>query len=246
MTNQTTTTPTAILLYIPNLIGYLRILCTLTSLFLMICHPTHYWTAAALYVSSFVGDLFDGMAARKFHQCSTFGGLMDMVTDRCATTGLLCVLIQQWAHRSGYVLVSVVVGERLFTLLIILDISSHWCQMYSTTSQNSHHKSAEGNRGRFFLVRWYYSSYPFFGYCCVGAEFTYVTIYILSSLHLYDLSDAEDDNSRGGWYSVVKTVGEYFLFVLVPACAVKQIVNVSQLCSSCYAVAERDAALKNQ
>ena len=126
---------------------------------------------------------------------------------------------------------------QLFTLLIILDISSHWCQMYSTTSQNSHHKSAEGNEGRFFLVRWYYSSYPFFGYCCVGAEFTYVTIYILSRLQ---------GEVGGDMDAFVKTLGQYFLYIVVPACAVKQVVNVSQLCSSCYAVAARDAALKNQ
>ncbi|KAL7521551.1 hypothetical protein ACHAWX_006229 [Stephanocyclus meneghinianus] len=231
MTNQPTT-PSAILLYIPNLIGYLRILLTLTSLFLMICHPTLFRTASLLYVSSFVGDLFDGMAARKFNQCSAFGGLMDMVTDRCATTGLLCVLIREFAHRSSLVL--------LFTLLIILDISSHWCQMYSTTSQNSHHKSAEGNQGRFFLVRWYYSSYPFFGYCCVGAEFTYVTIYILSGLRRVH------EEAGGDMNAFVMTLGRCFLYIVVPACAVKQVVNVSQLCSACYAVAARDAAQKNQ
>ena len=45
-----------------------------------------------LYLLSFIGDLFDGMAARKFNQTSKFGGLLDMVTDRCATLGLLFVL----------------------------------------------------------------------------------------------------------------------------------------------------------
>ena len=48
--------------------------------------------AIILYVSSFVGDLFDGMAARKFNQCSEFGGMLDMVTDRCATLGLFFIL----------------------------------------------------------------------------------------------------------------------------------------------------------
>ena len=47
-------------------------------------------------MSSFVGDLFDGMAARKFKQESSFGGLLDMVTDRCSTTGLLYILSTEY------------------------------------------------------------------------------------------------------------------------------------------------------
>lgn len=121
-------------------------------------------------------------------------------------------------------------------MLITLDISSHWCQMYSTTSVQQHHKSSEGNKGRFFLVRWFYSSYPFFGYCCVGAEFTYVAFYILARVN--------DSSVRE--YDMLRSLCEYFLMVSVPACAIKQVVNVSQLCSSCYAVAARDAALKNK
>ena len=99
-------TPKQILLYIPNLIGYTRIIFTLASLSLMILAPNQWALAACFYVISFVGDLFDGIAARKLNQTSTFGGLMDMVTDRCSTTGLLCVLIREYADRSGCVLVS--------------------------------------------------------------------------------------------------------------------------------------------
>jgi CDP-diacylglycerol--inositol 3-phosphatidyltransferase len=129
--------------------------------------------------------------------------------------------------------------SQLFTMLIILDISSHWCQMYSTTSLQQHHKSADGNKGRFFLVRWYYMSYPFFGYCCVGAEFTYVALYILARV--------KQQHVNGGiYYAMIKMGVEYFLMVSAPACAVKQVVNVSQLCSSCYAVAEQDAKMKNK
>ena len=123
---------------------------------------------------------------------------------------------------------------QMFTLLMMLDIASHWCQMYSTTSLQQHHKSAAGNKGRFFLVRWYYLSYPFFGYCCVGAEFTYVALYVLAKV-----------NAASG-YDTLKTCLECFLMASVPACAVKQVVNVSQLCSSCYAVAEYDAEQKNK
>lgn len=68
----------------------------------------------------------------------------------------------------------------------------------------------------------------------MGAEFTYVALYILARV-----------NALGG-YETIKTGVEYFLMVSVPACAVKQVVNVSQLCSSCYAVADYDAKQTNK
>ena len=81
------TTPENVLLYVPNLIGYARVLSTLASLTLMLTAPQHWVVAIALYIGSFVGDLFDGLVARKLNQTSTFGGLLDMVTDRCSTLG---------------------------------------------------------------------------------------------------------------------------------------------------------------
>lgn len=52
--------------------------------------------ATATYLYSFAADLFDGMAARKYNQCSSFGGLLDMVTDRCSTLGLLFILYGEY------------------------------------------------------------------------------------------------------------------------------------------------------
>ena len=99
------TTAGEVLVYIPNLIGYLRVALTLTSIVLMICYPGYWVIAIAFYMASFVGDLFDGMAARKFDQCSSFGGLIDMVTDRCSTAGLLCVLSREYSNVPTLVLV---------------------------------------------------------------------------------------------------------------------------------------------
>lgn len=219
-TKQTTTTSaTDVFLFIPNLIGYFRVACTLGSFVLMITLQEQTWVLAiCLYVSSFVGDLFDGMAARKFNQCSVFGGLLDMVTDRCSTLGLLYVLGMLQPTRS-----------LMYLMLILLDISSHWCQMYS--SMGSHHKSAESNANRNFLVRWYYQHYWFFGYLCVGAEFTYIASYILHYL--------EEGNSA-------RWLAEAFLNLCLPGCVMKQFVNVSQLCSACHAVAEQDAAKRQE
>jgi CDP-diacylglycerol--inositol 3-phosphatidyltransferase len=91
------TTPEEVLYYVPNLIGYGRVISTIVSFLLMIAFPERWFLATWLYIFSFVGDLFDGMVARKLNQTSEFGGLLDMVTDRCSTLGLLFVLSGDYA-----------------------------------------------------------------------------------------------------------------------------------------------------
>ena len=203
-----------------------------------------------LYLYSFTADLFDGMAARKFNQCSQFGGLLDMVTDRCSTLGLLFVLYGEYGAigetnfelyrlvRSIFLFLSKIFNSsergtfsisdqnsKLFLSLAILDIASHWCQMYAAASFNLHHKSEEGNEKCFILVRWYYQIYAFFGYCCVSAEVTYITLYGLAHAKTPFLS----------------SLSHVLLFICTPGCATKQVVNVFQLASSCKIVAEYDA-----
>ena len=118
-------------------------------------------------------------------------------------------------------------------MLAILDISSHWCQMFAAASLQQHHKSAEGNSNRFFLVRYYYECYPFFGYCCVSAEITYVT--------MFALAHATSETNGEAFINLIKSI----LFVCVPGCTIKQIVNVFQLLTSCNAVAMSDAKRKS-
>ena len=124
-----------------------------------------------------------------------------------------------------------------FLFLILLDISSHWCQMHSTMmssvegkQQTRHHKSAESNADRNILVRLYYQYYWFFGYCCVGAEFTYICLYIRQYVN------AE---------SFLATINTALLYACLPGCVMKQVVNVAQLTSACHAVAAYDAHERN-
>ncbi|KAJ8623520.1 hypothetical protein MRB53_032049 [Persea americana] len=74
---------------------------------------------AVLYFVSFVCDGLDGWFARKFNQVSTFGAVLDMVTDRVSTACLLVILSH--FYRPAVVFLS----------LLSLDIASHWLQMYS-------------------------------------------------------------------------------------------------------------------
>lgn len=233
--------PTAsdVLLYVPNLIGYARVVCTLTSFGLIMYDSATYWAVATvLYLASFVGDLFDGWAARRLNQTSSFGGVLDMITDRCSTLGFLYVLSESYRP----------VDEGLgwpcfratFLVLVLLDVSSHWCQMYaslacSSGGENHHHKSEEGNKGRNFLVRWFYKYYFFFGYLCVGAEFTYILLYLQRHVPSWDDED-------GVWQILVRGG----LMVCLPGCAMKQAVNVAQLLSSAHAIAAHDAETKRK
>jgi len=118
-----------------------------------------------------------------------------------------------------------------FLFVCLLDISSHWCQMYSTSALGKHHKSEDGNEGRHFLVRWFYKYYYFFGYLCVGAEFTYIIAYAIQFT-------TEE--------SVIHAILKLILWAVIPGCFLKQLVNVMQLASACYAVAQYDAETKTK
>jgi CDP-diacylglycerol--inositol 3-phosphatidyltransferase len=212
--------PTDVLLYVPNLIGYSRVLLTLASLVVMLVDSAGYWNVAiCLYIASFVGDLLDGWVARKLQQTSSFGGVLDMMTDRCSTLGLLYVLGNVYQDKEYGVY-----WQLAFLGVTLLDISSHWCQMYASLTAGAHHKSAAGNEGRNFLVRWFYQYYYFFGYLCVGAEFTYVLLYVISFV-------------ADKWKGLVQAG----LLITTPGCLAKQCVNLAQLVSAAYAIAAHDA-----
>lgn len=100
--------------------------------------------------------------------------------------------------------------------------------MYSSSlvKDGAHHKSEEGNKGRNILVQWFYKYYWFFGYLCVGAEFTYICLYVVRFAPLDSLAH---------------TAALYLLYACIPGCAAKQGVNFFQLTSACYLVAEEDA-----
>lgn len=209
------------------------------------CNTFETFLATILYLYSFIADLLDGMAARKFNQCSTFGSLMDMVTDRCSTLGLLFILYGEYSHASGNQdgSLSPPYYQLTFLFLALLDISSHWCQMFSTASLQIHHKSFEGNANRFILVRWYYSYYPFFGYCCVSAELTYILLYVQRHMHIHTHTFTSfKDAIPVTW---LPWLVPYLLRMVLPGCIMKQIVNVFQLTSACTAVASKDALERN-
>ena len=265
-----TTTANDVLLYVPNLIGYSRVaFATASVVILLLTVDDHddekdrnhgmppspspplsgknnslfHWTCLAIgfYIAAFAGDLIDGYVARRLQQTSQFGGVLDMITDRCSTLAFLFVLSLEYYQNKPM--------RVAFCFLAVLDVSSHWLQMHSSLAclSGSHHKSDEGNRDKHLLVQWFYKYTAFFGYLCIGAEFTYVLL--LSRIRLSRIAALDDETGASAievWLvPFFKLLCDYGLIISVPGCLLKQMVNIVQLSSSCYVIAQHDANSKN-
>ncbi|XP_042484047.1 CDP-diacylglycerol--inositol 3-phosphatidyltransferase 1-like [Macadamia integrifolia] len=194
-------------LYIPNIIGYIRI--ALNCIAFAQCFSNKI-LFSILYFISFVCDGLDGWFARKFNQVSTFGAVLDMVTDRVSTACLLAILSQ--CYRPGLV----------FLFLLALDIASHWLQMYSTfLSGKASHKDVKDSTN--WLFKAYYGNRFFMAYCCVASEVLYLILFLLAENQSDSVIDVLANN-------VTKIFPLSFLVVLTLfGWAIKQAVNVIQM-----------------
>lgn len=165
VTKQVTTTD--VLLYIPNLIGYFRVLTAVGSFLSMKNHP--YYTFILYGISGFL-DAFDGYAARKYNQGTRYGAVLDMVTDRCATSSLICYLCVIYPRYCVF-----------WQLLVSLDLSSHYMHMYAMMSSgSSSHKNVDATNSKILLL--YYSNKTVLFVVCLVNELFYVALY----LHSFD------------------------------------------------------------
>ena len=221
------TTATDVTLYYPNLVGYLRII----FLFLAIrkgsqaieiqCTSTAI-QALIYYLISFGGDLIDGYLARLFDQTSTYGGVLDMITDRMATAGLITLNCVIYPTKTF-----------MFSLAMMLDITSHWWHMLST--QGHHHKSqitTYSDDPLFIksiqtMINSYYGIYPLFAYCRVSAELYWVVLYAL--------------NFTSTWVSWNWLLELSCKTFLKWGCILKNVINVAQLILAAFRMAAEDA-----
>ncbi|KAM7258997.1 hypothetical protein ACFE04_014738 [Oxalis oulophora] len=175
----------SVYLYIPNIIGGLS------------------WVG-------FVCDGVDGWCARKFNQVSTFGAVLDMVTDRISTACLLVILSQ--VYRPGLAFLS----------LLALDIASHWLQMYSTfLSGKASHKDVKDSSN--WLFRAYYGNRMFMAYCCVACEVLYIILFLLAEKQTENLKDVMMSS-----LSQISPLS-FLLALSLLGWAIKQTVNVIQM-----------------
>jgi len=154
-----------IFVFIPNIIGYARIVLALASLYYMPLHPR---TCSLLYSISCLLDAADGLAARRYNQSTTFGAVLDMVTDRCTTSCLLVFLASAFPRWSI-----------IFQGLISLDLASHYIHMYAslTTGTNSH-KKVEASRS--WVLHLYYTNKTVLFLFCALNELFFIALYLLS------------------------------------------------------------------
>ncbi len=97
------------------------------------------------------------------------------------------------------------------------------CVRRCSVAKAGHHKDGQVLAHRNALLRWYYGIYPLFGYCCVGCELCYVLLFVHFHLPANDL------------------VWQLCVYGCLPGCVFKQVINVAQLMSACYSLAEDDA-----
>ncbi|GJJ77821.1 CDP-diacylglycerol--inositol 3-phosphatidyltransferase [Entomortierella parvispora] len=207
-----------VFLFIPNLIGYTRIILAAGALYYMPSHPK---TCMFMYSLSCLLDAVDGQAARYYNQCSKFGAILDMVTDRCATACLLCYLAHAYPE---YAL--------LFQFLIALDVSSHYMHMYSSlvSGSSSHKKISES--GNFILRAYYNNNLVLFAFC-FGNELFFVVLYLLRCL----------DSDTSSFFTFLL----WTLAVLTgPICAGKQIISCVQFANASKALAQIDIEERRQ
>lgn len=128
-----------------GLLGYMRIFLAIASLYYMPLHPR---TCSILYSVSCLLDALDGYVARAYNQSTTFGAVLDMVTDRCTTACLLVFLSSAWPR-----------WAIMFQGLISLDLASHYMHMYATLSMggaNQSHKKIDSSRS--WILYQYYNN----------------------------------------------------------------------------------------
>ncbi|OZJ06771.1 hypothetical protein BZG36_00385 [Bifiguratus adelaidae] len=200
--------------FVPNLIGYARIVLAAGSLYYMPIHPK---ACVALYGISCILDVADGHAARYFDQSTKFGAVLDMVTDRCTTMCLLTFLAVQYPS-----------WALVFQFLTTLDFSSHYMHMYSslTEGSSSHKKISENSN--WFLRAYYHNPIVLF-LMCAGNELFYVALYVM----------ANRANNKT-WQVFGLDVDYTLALVTFPVCFAKNVINWIQLVNAAKVLAQAD------
>lgn len=197
-----------IFLFVPNLIGYSRVFLAAASLYYMKQHPI---TCFILYSISCLLDALDGYFARSLNQATKFGAVLDMVTDRCTTSCLLCYLASAYPQFA-------VIGMGL----ISLDLASHYMHMYASLESGSKsHKLVDQKRSK--ILNLYYSNNKVLFLFCACNELFFLSVYLLAFPRL-----------RDQWWPWVAAV------ITAPLCFGKQVISVVQMVKAAHVLAEGD------
>lgn len=201
-------------------IGFMRIFLGLIALHFF----NNYRIFLPLYFLSSALDALDGVMARKLNQATTFGAVLDMVTDRSITSGFLLVLAHLYYLSWGSISMS------FFCSLILLDISSHYVQMYwSLKCGLASHKNTSNESN--IIMKLYYENRLVLFTVCAGDQLYLISLYCLKEL------------PSGAFSSRLLKGLTYFSF---PIFLFKQFINVVQLFKASYNLAKLDSDIRNK
>ncbi|PWN91614.1 hypothetical protein FA10DRAFT_265464 [Acaromyces ingoldii] len=225
-----------VFLFVPNLIGYARIVLAALSLYYMKSNPK---TCTLLYGISCLLDAADGVAARALGQSTKFGAVLDMVTDRCTTSCLLCFLTTAYPRCAI-----------IFQGLITLDFSSHYIHMYSSLiTGSSSHKLVTSDVS--WILWYYYNDSRTLFFYCAGNELFFVCLYLMDfyptplglkpewflwplgkevASSLTKTAINNQDSIQALTFEIIRklTWPQVLGAITFPICAVKQVINAVQ------------------
>mmetsp|Transcript_44110 Transcript_44110/g.140423 ORF Transcript_44110/g.140423 Transcript_44110/m.140423 type:complete len:146 (+) Transcript_44110:449-886(+) len=133
----------------------------------------------------------------------------------------------------------------IFLTLIVIDITSHWFHMYSSlVEKKATHKDVGVEKN--WLLRHYYGSRIFMGWCCVSAEVCYLAVYLFhwekyrrwAMLGLPALQGVllyPPYSTSQGVPLVVAVIA-----LTLPGTIMKQVLNLLQLRSACNTLVDHD------
>jgi CDP-alcohol phosphatidyltransferase len=141
-----------VILYVPNVLGYLRIGLAFVGLYYAIAHQPV--LAVVSWILSSTMDLFDGIAARVLQQTSSFGVFLDIAADNLLrTTVWLAVAMVSFQHEQKQLSLnelshdsSLTIRSESVPMLSCSIICMEWITMVSTqvyaASNGVHWKNA--------------------------------------------------------------------------------------------------------
>jgi len=200
-----------VILFVPNLIGYMRVFLALLSFYFM---PTDYIFASTCYIVSGLLDAFDGYAARKLGQSSKFGAMLDQLTDRVATACLVVTLATFYPRYTF-----------LLQLSLAIDIVSHWMHLHASQLQGRGHKAMGLDSNP--LMKLYYTSRCFLFFMCAGNELFFSMLYVL--------------NFTEGFLVLGVGIVRILMYASAPVMLVKSLISLVHLIEASVIIAGIDA-----
>lgn len=159
-----TETKENIFLFVPNIIGFARVILAIISFYFM---PTNCVLACTCYITSALLDAFDGHAARYFNQSTKFGAMLDQLTDRAGTACLMMTLASFYPQYTFW-----------FQLSLSIDITCHWLYLHTSTLQGkTSHKFIDMSENPIMHV--YYTNKTVLFCMCAGNEAFYAALYVM-------------------------------------------------------------------